>query len=283
MFVIGLGSALGSSVLFNVGIALQAIEARSQPKSLGLKLGLLGKLLRRPLWLLGTALGVVGIGPQVVAVAYAPFSVVQTALAAGLILLLVVGVKYLGEDVGWEAIVGVLLIIVGVALVSIGAPEHSETHRTGWVVLAVVAATAVLAVVPFAARKTFDGGVVNTLAAGVGFAGANVATKLMSDDFGLHHWLNTTGWATVVIVLGIVATLTTMTAFQQRAATFVVPVSTAVQTFLPIVLAPLFLRERLGSMSDDLLIAGGVLIATAGVVLMGRTKAVSEVAAGAQS
>ena len=40
-----------------------------------------------------------------------------------------------------------------------------------------------------------------------------------------------------------------MTAFQRLAATVVVPVSTAVQTFLPIVLEPFFLREHWSSAS----------------------------------
>jgi hypothetical protein len=60
---VGLVAAIGASALFNVGIVLQAIEARRTPPSLGLRLSWLGRLLRRPLWVLGLALGVVGIGP----------------------------------------------------------------------------------------------------------------------------------------------------------------------------------------------------------------------------
>src|SRR5437588_5613081 len=131
MFVLGLAAALLAAVLFNVGIALQGLEARAAPASLGLRLSLLGRLLRRPRWILGLILGIAGIGPQVLALATAPFIVVQTALATGLLLLLVLGVRAFGEHVGPLEIVGVAAIIGGVGLVSWGAPAHTEAHRGG--------------------------------------------------------------------------------------------------------------------------------------------------------
>src|SRR4051812_30795130 len=85
MLALGLLAALAASTLFNIGMALQALEARAAPRSLALEASLLLRLLRRPLWLVGSALGVLGIAPQVVALAYAPFVVVQTALAMGLL------------------------------------------------------------------------------------------------------------------------------------------------------------------------------------------------------
>ena len=87
MFALGRGAALVASALFNIGLALQAIEARAAPASLSLRLSLLLRLLRRPTWLVGWLLGVAGIGPQVLALATAPFVVVQPALAVGLLLL----------------------------------------------------------------------------------------------------------------------------------------------------------------------------------------------------
>src|ERR1700676_2812223 len=106
MLLAGLGSALLASVLFNVGIVLQAVDARVAPRALGYRLGLLGRLLRRPRWVLGFALGIVGIGPQVVAYSKAPFVVVQPMLALGLLLVLALGVHMLGESVGIREIAG---------------------------------------------------------------------------------------------------------------------------------------------------------------------------------
>jgi drug/metabolite transporter (DMT)-like permease len=282
MFLLGLAAAIVAAILFNVGIALQAIEARRSPKSLGLRLGLLGHLLRRPVWLLGAALGVVGYGPQLVALAYAPFAVVQTALTAGLALLLFIAMRYLGEHVNRSAKLGVALMIVGVGLVSWGAPAHSEAHRIALAPVLVVAGTAVVAFSPFVLRRFgVEHGLLLAIASGVGFAGTNIATKLASDDVASRNWTNAAGWGIVVAVLGVGATVTSMSAIQRAAATMVVPVSTGVQTFLPIVLEPLFLHEHYRSFSTQMLpVAAGVALAVAGVALVGRDPGVSELAAG---
>jgi drug/metabolite transporter (DMT)-like permease len=282
MFVLGLAAAIVAAILFNVGIALQAIEARRAPRSLGLKLGLLGHLLRRRVWLLGAFLGIVGIGPQLVALAYAPFAVVQTTLTGGLALLLFIAVRYLGEHVDRTALIGVGLLIAGVALVSWGAPAHSEAHRGALAPLLVVAGTAVIGFSPFVLRRFgVEHGLLLAVASGVGFAGANIATKLASDAVDSGHWVTAAAWGAALAILGVGATLAGMSAIQRSTATMVVPVSTAVQTFVPVVLEPLFLQERFRSFTTQLLpVAAGVAIALAGVVLVGRDPAVSELAAG---
>jgi drug/metabolite transporter (DMT)-like permease len=282
MFVAGLVAALVAAALFNIGVALQALEARKAPKKLGLKVGIIGHLLRRPLWLLGIALEFLGLIPQLLALAWAPFAVVQTALAAGLALLLFIGARYLGERVDGRALVGVALLIGGVALVSWGAPAHAEAHRGGIALIAVVTATAILALAPFALQRVgLDRGMVLVVCSGAGFAGANIATKLGSDDFGLHHWPNAAAWGVVALGLGVVATITGMTAFQKCAAIVAVPISTAVQTFLPIVLEPLFLREHYRSLTTQVApLAVGLVVAAIGVALVGTNPAVAELAAG---
>ena len=283
-FAIGLGAALVASVFFNVGIALQGIEARTAPRRLGLSLSLLTRLLRRPRWVAGWALGTLGIGPQVLALAEAPFVVVQPALAVGLLILLVLGARTFHERVGILEVLGVLAIIGGVALVATGAPSHTETHRGVAAVVGVVGALSACSLVPFATRGTrLDTGILANVASGCGFATSNIATKLMSDDVGRGHYLPSALWAAVLLITGVAATVTGMTAFQRLRATTVVPVNTAVQTFLPIVLEPLFLRERWASAEfGGAPIAVGVVAALLGAILVTRTRAVSELAAGAQ-
>src|SRR5580704_12023757 len=94
---LGLVYALTASLLFNVGIVLQAVDARAVPRALGLRIGLLTRLFRRPIWVVGWLLGIVGILPQVAAYAHAPFVVAQPALAVGLLLVLVLGRVLLHE------------------------------------------------------------------------------------------------------------------------------------------------------------------------------------------
>ena len=283
MFFLGLASALVASALFNVGIALQGLEARAVPRSYSLRPSLLARLLRRPRWLLGFALGIIGIGPQVLALALAPFVVVQTALAAGLLLLLALGVRMFGEHVGWLEVSGVGAIIGGVALVSFGAPPHVEAHRGGLALAAVVGALSVCALAPFLAKGTrWDTGMLAVIASGCGFGAANIATKLVSDDVGSAHWPPALLWAVIGLGVGAVATLTGMTAFQRAPATVVVPVSTAVQIFVPVLLEPLFLREHWEDANSAAAVAAGVGLALVGSVVVSRTRGVSELAARSQ-
>ena len=285
MFALGLAAALLASALFNVGIALQGIEARSAPKKLGLRVSLLTSLFRRKRWVLGWVLGVVGIAPQIVAFSDAPFVVVQPALASGLLILLFIGSRLFGERVTWVEIAAVCAIIGGVALVAWGAPSHTEVHRSGAAVIAVVAGLTAAGLYPFFVRGTrFDTGMASIVASGAGFAASNVATKLLADDFGQRHYLIAGAWAVVGLGTGVAATITGMTAFQRRPATTVVPVSTAVQTFLPIVLEPLFLREHWGSATlDGAPILIGLVLALVGTVVVSRTHAVSELSAATSS
>src|SRR5205823_5553975 len=96
---LGLLAACAAAALYDLAIALQALDARTQPATRGMRLSLLGQLARRPRWLAATLMGVLGWPVQVVALLYAPLTVVQPALATGLLLLLAVGSRMLDEPV----------------------------------------------------------------------------------------------------------------------------------------------------------------------------------------
>ena len=276
--LVGLTAAVLASVLFNVGIVLQALDARLAPRALGLRWALLKRLVRRRVWAVGWLLGMVGIWPQVVAYAHAPFVAVQPVLAVGLLLVLVLGVRLLHERVGVHEIAGVVAIIGGVALVSWGAPAHVEAHRGGGAVVAVVAALTLAALAPYLLRGTrLDTGMTLVIACGCGFAATNVATKIAGDDLNASHPWIAAAWGVVVVADGVLATLVNMTAFQRAAATVVVPVSTAVQMFLPVVAEPFFLREHWASASyDGGPVFAGLVLACAGSVAVAASPAVSD-------
>jgi drug/metabolite transporter (DMT)-like permease len=282
MFVVGIGCALAASLLFYVGIALQALEARKSPRNRGLRLSLLQVLLRRPLWVLGLLLGLFGVLPQVVAFATSPFVLVQPLLALGLLLLLFLGKRLFDEPVGFADWLAVLAIIGGVVLVSIGAPPHSEAHRGGAAVIGVVAALTVPALLPLLRIPPLTRPSIVLVACGLGFAATNVAAKLFGDDVGAGHWFNAAAWALVASAAGVAATVTNMSAFQVLRATVVVPVSTAVQTFLPILFEPLFLRERAPSTVETVALAAGLGLSLAATLQLARSRAVSNVVAQGQ-
>lgn len=280
--LLGSLAAVVSSLMFNVGLALQALEARGTPRKLGLRLGLVGLLLRRPRWLVGQILGTAGIAPQVYALSVAPFALVQPLLAVGLLVLLAVATTVFGEQVSALSYAGVLAIIGGIALVAWSIPARHDAHRSAPWVISVVAALGLASLAPFVLRRMRrESATVVVIASGVGFGVTNIVTKLLSDDLSNGHLWSAGVWGAIGLAFGVIATISGMTAFQLTAATVVVPVTTAVQTFLPILLEPLFLVEHWSSAkAHGIPLAAGTLLALVGTIAIGRQKGVAKLASG---
>ena len=285
MLAAGLIAGIVASVLFNLGIALQAIEARRAPAAEALHASLIWDLLHRPRWVAGLGVEWVGVPLEILAFAWAPFVVVQPLLACGLLVLLAVAHRLLDERPGRDAYVGVGLVIVGIGLIAWGAPGEQDTHRGAGAVVAVVAGLVLVSFIPFALRgRRLDTALTAVLGSACGFAATNVAMKLMADDFGNDHFLQAGSWLAVAAVAGFGATVTGMTALQRAPATTVIPISTAVQTFLPVALEPLFLRESFRDASlDGIPLVVGIAVMLVGVVVLARTRQVSALAAGAEA
>src|SRR3954454_1771241 len=94
---LGFALALVAACCYETGYALQAIEARRAPAERALRPALVTYLLTRPLWVGATGLSLLGWPLQIAALAHAPLTLVQPTLALGLLLLLVLGVRILGE------------------------------------------------------------------------------------------------------------------------------------------------------------------------------------------
>jgi drug/metabolite transporter (DMT)-like permease len=283
MVVLGLVAAAAASVAFNVGVVLQAADARLEPEREGLRLSLLANLAQRRRWIAGFLLGGIGVGLQILALSLAPFVVVQPMLAAGLLLVLYLGVRMLGERVGAAEVAGVVGVIAGIGLLTWGMPAGTETPRSSAAVISVMAAMTLVAVIPFAlrGRGRLDSATFVIVASALAFGATNIAAKLISDSFVAGAWLLVGVWLAVAAGIGVIALTTEMTALQRRPATLVVPVSLAVQTFLPVLLEPVYLTERWGTAAlyGMPLIAGLLLVGT-GAVVVARTRAVSELVAG---
>src|SRR5437764_13386726 len=126
--VLGVAAAVGASTLYSLGIALQALDARETSHEEHLRVALVVGLVRRSRWLLGTGMSVLGFPLQVLALMLAPLVVVQPALAAGLLVLLFVGQRMLGERAGSYEYISVLAIAIGVVGTALAAPPRSTSH-----------------------------------------------------------------------------------------------------------------------------------------------------------
>src|ERR1700681_1578628 len=126
--ILGIAAAVGASTLYSLGIALQAMDAKQAPREEHLRLALVWSLIRRTRWLAGTGLSILGFPLQVLALLLAPLVVVQPALAAGLLVLMLVGERRLGERAGRYEYMAVSAIVLGMLGAVLTAPPHTTTH-----------------------------------------------------------------------------------------------------------------------------------------------------------
>jgi drug/metabolite transporter (DMT)-like permease len=271
--LLGIAAACAASSLYDIGLALQALDAREAPASEGLRATLLARLIRRRRWLVGTGLNLAGWPLQAVALLLAPLTVVQPALAFGLVPLLFVGVRHLDERVGPREVAAVAAILAGVVLLGLVAPDVSAQHAGTAALACVLGGIAVLAMVPFALRGR---GSITTLGAGAALAWSGLSTKLAADALHQGHVQTALSWAIATGVASGIGLLAEMSALQQRPATQVAPVVFVVQVVVPVLAAPVLVGEH---WHQPAAVLGGLAVIVGGALALLRSPAVRSLVA----
>src|SRR5262245_20643631 len=180
--LLGLGAAMLASAFYSLGIAVQALDARTAPANERLRLALAARLVRRARWLAGTGLTVLGWPLQLAALLWASIVVVQPALAAGLLVLLAASTRLLGERPRRRDAVATLAIVAGIAAVAVTAPAPDHDHAHGARLALALAGLATLVVAPYLLERLGRGNAAVTVAgAGVGYATGGITTALAAD------------------------------------------------------------------------------------------------------
>jgi hypothetical protein len=280
VLALGIAAAVTASLLYNTSIALQALEAREVPGEHGLRPSLLGRLLRNRRWLGATAIGLLGWPFEIAALLLAPLTVVQPCIASGLLLLLWLGAKRLGERPGRRELAAVAAIVLGIGGVAWAAPERATNHAGAEAIALALVLVAIPVLLPYLLRKPLRGKVnrlalLATLSAGCGYAWTAIASKLLTDELAVGTVLVGALWLGTAAASEGLALLSEMSALQRRPATHVAPVMFAVQVLVPVALAPLIFNE---SWADTPLggaaLVGFVAVAVAGTVLLAGSRAV---------
>lgn len=282
MTAAGIALAVAAAVANAFAVVLQAGESRRAPLSQAGRFALLLGLTRRPRWLAGTGLMVVAWPLQILALAFAPITVVQPTLASGSLVLLAVARVKLDERVSRLEILGAAAIVLGIGMVIAVAPEHT-THEPDALRLAVplilVGGAALVAFITGRLRPQRHLALV--VGAGLAYAWVDFANKLLSDDISTGRWALAVVWLIATLAFGALAFLEEMTALQQRPAITVAPVIAGVQGPLPVLMALWAGVENWGAVSQHLaLLACGVAMVTAGAALLGRSQAVARASGG---
>lgn len=281
MASIALGAALaiGAALLYDGGVALQSLEARATPKHWAWRATLVARLLRRPRWILGTLLGLLGWPLHAAAMLFAPLTVVQPALAVGLVLLLVVGAR-LGERVGSRDVAAVAGIMLGVGVLAAVAPAArlSDGRALGVAVaFGAVGATALGAAL--VARRHPRDVRMSAAVGGLCFAASGLSTELAAAAWHGGHAAALVLWVVASATTGLLGLVAEMTALQRAGAARVAPVELAVQIVVPVLLAPAIGAGAIarGTAGVGVALLAAALVTTCAITLLGGSDAIGAV------
>lgn len=240
--------ALAASSLFSAGLVLQATETQSADQRLSLRPSLIGALLRRRRWVLGAVVTFAGYPFHVAALLLASITVVQPALATGLLVLLVMGARVPGQSVGAREIAGVTAIVGGVAAVALTAPARAAVQTQHAPLVFALLGLAAVTVSPYVlTRLRAPTGAAlattATFAAGTAYAFSGITTKLAADQLAHGTPAAMIGWLVVTAIVGGLGFLSQVTALQYRSATQVGPVIYVIPVLVPVLLAPFLTGE----------------------------------------
>ena len=255
-----------ASLLYNLGLVIQAEAARRERRSVGLDAALVARLFRRARWLTGTILVAAGWPFQALALGFAPLTVVQPTLAVGLGVPLLAAAR-LGDRVRPRDVGAVAAVAAGVSLVAVAAPARETHWATGRVVVALAALAAAAVAAALLARSERAHGTGLVLGAGFAFAGGALVTKLLADAVSAASWAVAVVAGVLAIAAGLLGTTAQTGALQRRSAGVVAAVVFALETVVPVALAPLLYGERwAGSAAGTTIRAAGLALAIAGAV-----------------
>jgi drug/metabolite transporter (DMT)-like permease len=281
---LGFALAAGAACCYETGYALQAVEARRAPSARALRPSLVAHLVRRPLWVGATALSIAGWPLQIAALTHAPLTLVQPTLALGLLLLLVLGVRILGEPVGGREVAAVVLIIGSVAVFAWAAPrDPGRVEGSAGLVCAMVALVALTAAPYAISRERLGNRSMLLLVASAGAADGLAAfvAKIVAQDTSAGALLAAAAWVALVAAVVIVGLISESTALQRHPATRVAPIVLVMQIAIPVVLAPLVGGEGWSSTPLHGAVLGAALVAVvAGAGLLASSRAVAPLAVG---
>jgi drug/metabolite transporter (DMT)-like permease len=284
---VGLALALLSTTAYNSGLIVEKQALGRLPALNGRRVVSLAlTLLSSPRWMTGFTLMLCGLGLQVLALLFAPVTVVQPVIASGVAVVLILSRLVLREHLGQVEYACVAVMAVAVVLLGLSAGGAADVgHRVSGVALAAVAIPscqlALLAAVSTmraGARKHRPPvtGVAYGVATGLFYGVAALAIKALSGALLHRHGIIavviavlSSPYLYVMAVCSAAGLVLFQTALQRCRIAIVAPVSNVLGSMYFMVVGTWLFHERLPS--DPMLLALrllGIVIACCVVVVL---------------
>ncbi len=229
--------ALVSAALINIGFVLQhrGLHQSSVPG--------VAHALRNRTWLSGQALGWVGFGAQIVAVALAPLTLVQAFAAGSFALSTPLTARLFGDRIGRRQLCAVIVIAASLCALPVGFAGPHEVLLSGTLIWATLGLAAVAAA--FAGLR--HPGI--SAAAGGGFYGAaDAAIKACAVDLHAHGTeALLSGWALLACLCTFAGFLSFQAALRDGEAVSGITLMNAFATIVAMVLGLAAFGESLGT------------------------------------
>jgi drug/metabolite transporter (DMT)-like permease len=259
-------------------VALQYREAATMPDDASVRLGLLVRLARRPLWLLGVVADVLGFGFQAAALARGSLVLVEPIVATSLVFSFLTLAVLSHTRPDRRELAAALLVIGGLStFLIVAAPDttsHDVASGASWLLCGSVVAglIAAIALTALGRPARWRAGAL-AVAAGMAVGFLAVASKAFAqklDNEGLLTALQS--WEPYVLAAsGILATLMIQSAYQAAAPTITFPLIEVTGPLTAAVIGVALFGENLsfdGGRAPVVIIALAVMVA--GIVTLGR-------------
>jgi drug/metabolite transporter (DMT)-like permease len=227
--------ALLASALFGTGVALQQRPASEVPDEFAARPGLLFRVARQPIWLIGALSEVVAFVVQIAALRHGSLVVVQPLITTSLLFAIAITASWSRKSVGRRDWVAVVAVVVGlVAFLVIAAPSNAGSGRpdaNDWVITC-MSLLGVLGGLVWAGVTSTDRlrAAALGLAAGLGDAFMAVLTKALARATYHGYAAMFRTWIPYALcAAGLVAMLITQTAYQTGQPKIAIPLITVTE------------------------------------------------------
>ncbi len=271
--------ALLASLIYALASVLQHRGAVTQAREHTLRLGLLTRLARHPVWLVGILCDVLAYVLQFLALGHGSLILVQPLLVCGLLFALPLGAWLAGTKMKARDWTGAFMVVSGLgAFLLAASPGRGSTDTDAWPAL-ILLTTAVVAGLVFVAQGRHGRPRAAMLAAAAGLIyGLSAAlTKSVAHQLGIGVGHVFTSWAVyLLIAAGLVGMVLAQSAFQAGPLDASLPVLTVVDPVVSIIIGALVLGEgiRIGTVPLFFEVVGlGVMVV--GVFLLCQAEAIN--------
>jgi len=275
--VLAVGIALAASFCVNYSSYMQKKAVDALPKlKLRISWAVIKSFVTNRPWLAAMGMDAVGTALFMVALIFAPVSIVEPIITAGIALLAYLAIKNLGEKPGWADFSAIGMTALGVIFLAVsmaeGVPKGKTYHPLElWVVAVAVVVLAI--VVPIALYLSGRGNIAAGLgvSAGLVIGIAAVFSRLLMGNFGGEWDL----WLPACLLTYPLGFALFQAGLQRGRAVVVAPIYNALVVCVPIVVGTFALNERLprSPLLTALRIAAFALIVVGTIVLSRRTSA----------